>query len=69
MFSDGSFASAKKGPEVGKAKRGKDSKWMVAVYGEGIPLGGPVTSSSLAEVTHIEPLLDVMYGKSKKNRL
>ncbi|HMW71858.1 MAG TPA: IS5 family transposase [Cellvibrionaceae bacterium] len=70
VFSDDSFASAKKrGPEVGKTKRGKGSKWIVVVDGEGIPLGGTVTSASPAEVTLIEPLLDVTYGKSKIKRL
>ena len=57
----------KKGPEAGKTKRGKGSKWMVVVDGEGVPLGSTITSASPAEVKLIEPLLDVTYGKSKVN--
>ena len=59
----------KGGAAVGKTKRGKGSKWMVVVDGEGVPLGGTVTSASPAEVTLIEPLLEDTYGKSKIRRL
>jgi hypothetical protein len=39
-FLDGSFAPAKKrGSAVGKTKRGKGTKWMVLVDGQGLPLG------------------------------
>jgi transposase len=57
-FADGSFASAKKGgPGVGKTKRGKGTKWMVVVDGQGVPLGGHLGSASPAEVNLLEPTL------------
>jgi IS5 family transposase len=59
----------KRGSEVGKTKRGKGSKWMVVVDGQGIPLGGTITSASPAEVTLIEQVLNQSYGKSKIQRL
>ena len=39
-FIDGSFAAAKKGPAVGKPKRGKGTKLMVVANGQDIPVGG-----------------------------
>lgn len=42
---------------------------MVVVDGEGIPLGGTITSASPAEVTLIEQVLNHSYGKSKIRRL
>ncbi|WP_444901823.1 IS5 family transposase [Microbulbifer sp. SSSA007] len=59
----------KKSFEIGKTKRGKDSKWMVVVDGEGIPLGGTITSASPAEVKLLYPLLDVTYKNTKIHRL
>jgi transposase len=50
----------KGGSDVGKTKRGKGSKWMVVVDGQGIPLGIHVTSASPAEVTLVEPTLDTI---------
>ncbi len=59
-FLDGSFAPAKKGAlesaGVGKTKRGKGTKWMVVVDGQGLPLGKHLCSASphearLAETT------------------
>ena len=47
----------KGGSAVGKTKRGKGSKWMVVVDGEGLPLGIHVTSATPAEVTLVEPTL------------
>jgi transposase len=47
----------KGGADVGKTPRGKGSKWMVVVDGQGIPLGIHVTSASPAEVTLVEPTL------------
>ena len=44
--------SAEKGGDaVGKAKRGKGTKWMVLGDGEGVPLGVRLESASPAEVT------------------
>lgn len=47
----------KGGSDVGKTKRGKGSKWMVVVDGQGIPVGIHVTSARPAEVTLVEPTL------------
>ena len=39
-FLDGSFAPAKKGGDkVGLTKKGKGTKWMLVVDGNGLPLG------------------------------
>lgn len=59
----------KKGLRSRKTKRGKGSKWMVVVDGNGISLGGTITSASPAEVTLIEQVLNHSYGKSKILRL
>lgn len=42
---------------MGKTKRGKGTKWMVVVDGQGIPLGVHLDSASPAEVTLLEPTL------------
>ena len=39
---------------MGKTKRGKGTKWMVLVDGQGIPLGAQLASASPAEVTLAE---------------
>jgi len=44
----------KRGAAVGKTKRGKGTKWMVLVDGQGIPLGAQLASASPAEVTLAE---------------
>ena len=56
-FLDGSFAPAKKGSAVGKTKRGKGTKWMVLVDGQGLPLGVRLESASPHEVTLAEATL------------
>ncbi len=43
-------SSEKRGAEVGKTKRGKGTKWMVVVDGQGVPLGDHLHSASPAEV-------------------
>ena len=48
----------KRGACVGKTKRGKGTKWMVVVDGQGIPLGNYLESASPSEVTLIEPTLE-----------
>jgi transposase len=50
----------KGGSGVGKTKRGKGSKWMVVVDGQGIPLGGTITSASPAEVRLAEETLETI---------
>src|SRR5688572_1521139 len=47
----------KRGACVGKTKRGKGTKWMVVVDGQGVPLGKHLASASPNEVTLIEPTL------------
>ena len=44
----------KRGPGVGTTKRGKDTKLLVVVDGEGVPLGGHFHTASPAEVTLAE---------------
>src|SRR5208282_6519227 len=40
----------KRGAGIGKTKRGKGTKWMVVVDGQGVPLGKHLGSASPAEV-------------------
>lgn len=47
----------KGGSAVGKTKRGKGTKWMVLVDGEGVPLGVRLESASPNEVTLAESTL------------
>ncbi len=47
----------KRGPGVGKTKRGKGTKCMVVVDGQGVPLGIYLEAASPAEVTLLEPTL------------
>jgi len=49
--------SPKGGDAVGKTKRGKGTKWMVLVDGQGLPLGVRLESASPAEVTLAEATL------------
>jgi hypothetical protein len=58
MFCGRQFFSRQKGGDaVGKTKRGKGTKWMVVVDGQGIPLGGTLHSANPAEVTVVEGTL------------
>ena len=47
----------KRGSGVGKTKRGKGTKWMVVVDGQGIPLGNQLYSASPEEVRLAEETL------------
>ena len=59
MFCGRQFCSRQKGGDaVGKTKRGKGTKWMVVVDGEGVPLGSHLTSASPAEVTLVAPVIE-----------
>jgi transposase len=52
------FCSGEKGGSaVGKTKRGKGTKWMVLVDGQGLPLGVRLESASPAEVKLAEATL------------
>jgi len=60
-FLDGSFAPAKKGGDkVGLTKKGKGTKWMLVVDGNGFPLGFRVESARTAEVRLAETTLDTI---------
>lgn len=48
----------KRGDAVGKTKKGKGTKWMVVVDGEGIPLACHLDSANKAEVNLLEATLD-----------
>jgi transposase len=60
-FLDGSFAPAKKGGDkVGLTKKGKGTKWMLVVDGNGLPLGFHLDSANKAEVKLAEQTLDTI---------
>jgi transposase len=58
-FLDGSFAPARKGGDkVGLTKKGKGTKWMLVIDGNGLPLGFHIDSARLAEVRLAERTLE-----------
>jgi transposase len=60
-FLDGSFVPAKRGGEqVGLTKKGKGTKWMLVVDGNGLPLGFHLDGASRAEVRLAEQTLDTI---------
>ena len=60
-FLDGSFAPAKKGGEqVGLTKKGKGTKWMLVIDGNGLPLGFHLDSANTAELRLAEATLDTI---------
>ncbi len=58
----------KGGSAVGKTKRGKGTKWMVLVDGEGLPLGIRLESASPSEVTLAEATLAEVRVPQPKGR-
>ncbi len=58
----------KRGDAVGKTKRGKGTKWMVLVDGQGLPLGVRLESASPAEVTLAEATLKEVRVPRPKGR-
>ena len=58
----------KGGSAVGKTKRGKGTKWMVLVDGEGLPLGVRLESASPNEVTLAEATLNEVRVPRPKGR-
>jgi len=59
----------KRGADVGKTKRGKGTKLMLLVDGNGLPLSLDTASASPAEVKLIESLLDRQMLPSDPDRL
>jgi len=60
-FLDGSFAPAKKGgDQVGLTKKGKGTKWMLVIDGNGLPLGFHLESANTAEIRLAEATLDTI---------
>ncbi|HEV2457387.1 MAG TPA: IS5 family transposase, partial [Ktedonobacterales bacterium] len=60
-FLDGSFVPAKKGGEqVGLTKKGKGTKWMLVVDGNGLPLGFHLDGADCAEVRLAQQTLDTI---------
>src|SRR5215469_2007565 len=60
-FLDGSFVPAKKGGEhVGLTRKGKGTKWMLVVEGNGLPLGFHLDSANRAEVRLAQQTLDTI---------
>jgi transposase len=68
-FLDGSFAPAKKGGDkVGVTKKGKGTKWMLVVDGNGLPLGFHLDSANKAEVKLAEQTLDTIHVARLRGR-
>ncbi|MBL9156992.1 MAG: IS5 family transposase [Verrucomicrobiales bacterium] len=69
-FIDGTFVSAKKGgAKSGRPKRGKGTKIMAIVDGNGLPVAGRTESASPAEVTLVEDTLDCLWVPVYPKRL
>ena len=54
---------------LGATKRGKGTKWMVVVDGQGLPLGSQLTSASPAEVTLAEATLEPIPVEAQPERV
>lgn len=71
-FLDGAFVPAKRGGEkVGLTRKGKGTKWMLVVDGNGLPLGFHLDSASRAEVRLAQQPLDTItvarpHGRPKR---
>lgn len=60
-FLDGSFVPAKRGGEhVGLTRKGKGTKWMLVVDGNGLPLGFHLDNANRAEVRLAQQTLDTI---------
>lgn len=57
------------GDAVGATKRGKGTKWMVVVDGQGLPLGSQLTSASPGEVTLAQATLDAIQAEGQPERV
>ena len=66
---DGSFAPAKNGGDkVGLTKKGKGTKWMLVIEGNGLPLGFHLNSATTAEVRLAEATLDTISVPHSRGR-
>jgi transposase len=63
------FAGKKRGAEVGKTKKGKGTKSLLMVDGEGTPLSAYITSANHAEVNTLETLVDTRVTERQPERL
>jgi transposase len=63
------FPGKKRGAEVGNTKKGKGTKIMLLVDGEGTPLGAEIASASEAECHLIEPLIGNRTCRRRPQRL
>jgi transposase len=52
---------------VGKTRRGKGTKWIVVVDGQGVPLGGQLHSASPAEVRLAETTLESIHVARRRH--
>lgn len=59
----------KRGLQVGKTKRGKGTKVMAIVDGNGLPIAGRTESASPAEVKLVEPTLEHLWVADLPKRL
>jgi transposase len=59
----------KRGRQVGKTKRGKGTKIMAIVDGNGLPIAGRTESASPAEVTLVEDTFDCLWVRGYPKRL
>ena len=59
----------KRGLQVGKTKRGKGTKIMAIVDGNGLPVAGRTESASPAEVKLVEPTLESRWVEEVPKRL
>ena len=62
-------SSQKRGAGVGKTKKGKGTKWMLVVDGNGVPIGFHLDSASPAEVKLAAPTLQSVGIKSRTGQL
>jgi transposase len=68
-FLDGSFAPAKKGGDkVGLTKKGKGTKWMLVIDGNGLTLGFYLDSAATAEIRLAEATLDTIRVSRPRGR-
>ncbi|HEV2753097.1 MAG TPA: IS5 family transposase [Solirubrobacteraceae bacterium] len=68
-YLDGSFAPAKNGGDgVGLTRKGKGTKWMLVVDGQGVPLGLHLDSAQRVEVALAEQTLDAVRVPRQRGR-